>query len=154
MARDGYEMRRARAERHAVYVQQCREEAGLPVTNSETRLIADGYMAGESEARERYTADLAECYRLSGADPDGDEDWRLAERAVEEVRRLRTDYDKAAADLDAARELLREVRDYFGDWCQETEGPLDEVGPTAVKAPVSGCGCLACRIAAFLERKP
>ena len=28
--------------------------------------------------RESLEADLAECYRLSGADPDGDEDWRLA----------------------------------------------------------------------------
>lgn len=38
---------------------------------------------------------LAECYRLSGADPDGDEDWRLAPHAVSEVTRLRNDYDEA-----------------------------------------------------------
>lgn len=37
---------------------------------------------------------LAECYRLSGADPDGNEDWRLAPHAVEEVRRLRKEYDE------------------------------------------------------------
>ena len=36
---------------------------------------------------------LAECYRLSGADPDGDEDWRLACHAVDEVRRLREESD-------------------------------------------------------------
>ena len=42
---------------------------------------------------------LAECFRLSGADPDGDEDWRLAPRAVEEVRRLRSDYDDALVEI-------------------------------------------------------
>ena len=36
---------------------------------------------------------LAECYRLSGADPDGNEDWRLGHCAVQEVRRLRKEYD-------------------------------------------------------------
>jgi len=41
----------------------------------------------------------AECYRLSGADPDGNEDWRLAPLAVEEVRRLRQDSDKSAAEV-------------------------------------------------------
>src|ERR1700744_1064084 len=39
--------------------------------------------------------DLAECYRLSGADPDGDEDWRLAAHAVNEVKRLRAESDEA-----------------------------------------------------------
>ena len=42
---------------------------------------------------------LAECFRLSGADPDGNEDWRLAPRAVEEVRRLRSDYDDALVEI-------------------------------------------------------
>lgn len=36
---------------------------------------------------------LAQCYKLTGADPDGNEDWRLAPHAVEEVRRLRNEYD-------------------------------------------------------------
>jgi len=38
---------------------------------------------------------LAECYRLTGADPDGNEDWRLAPHAVAEVRRLRAEHDAA-----------------------------------------------------------
>jgi hypothetical protein len=38
---------------------------------------------------------LAECYRLTGADPDGNEDWRLAPYAVQEVKRLREDSDHA-----------------------------------------------------------
>jgi hypothetical protein len=44
-------------------------------------------------------ADLAECFRLTGADPDGNEDWRIARDAVDEVRRLRTESDKAEAAL-------------------------------------------------------
>jgi hypothetical protein len=53
---------------------------------------------------ERAQADLAECFRLSGADPDGNEDWRLAPDAVREVRRLREESDAAddeVADLTA-----------------------------------------------------
>ena len=47
----------------------------------------------------RLTADLAACYRLSGADPDGNEDWRLAPYAVEEVTRLREELDEADATV-------------------------------------------------------
>lgn len=36
---------------------------------------------------------LAECYRLSGADPDSNEDWRLADRAVVEVAQMRREFD-------------------------------------------------------------
>lgn len=43
---------------------------------------------------EQMKASLAECYRLSGADPDGNEDWRLAPYAVEEVRRMRAENDE------------------------------------------------------------
>ena len=50
------------------------------------------------DAKDAEIADLkmqlAECFRLSGADPDGNEDWRLAPRAVEEVRRLRSERDE------------------------------------------------------------
>ncbi len=44
---------------------------------------------------EELEGDLAECYRLSGADPDGNENWRLAPRAVGEVRRMREESDAA-----------------------------------------------------------
>ena len=50
------------------------------------------------ELRQRIAAleaDLAECYRLTGADPDGNEDWRLAPQAVREVTRLRQESDAA-----------------------------------------------------------
>lgn len=51
-------------------------------------------------------AQLAECYRLSGADPDGNEDWRLAPYAVQEVRRLRAESDESDAQLTTLAEEL------------------------------------------------
>ena len=64
--------------------------------------IPDG---GEYNAMTRgeAIAALAECYRLTGADTDGDEDWRIARRAVQEVRRLRQEHD----DLESTIELIR-----------------------------------------------
>jgi hypothetical protein len=50
------------------------------------------------DERDALIAQLAECYRLSGADPDGNEDWRLAPRAVAEVKRLRSDYEEACQE--------------------------------------------------------
>src|SRR3990167_8827662 len=63
---------------------------------------------------EELIADLAECFRLSGADPDGDEDWRIAPRAVAEVRRLREESDADGTRIEELEarisdERLREV---------------------------------------------
>jgi hypothetical protein len=52
-------------------------------------------------------AQLAECYRLTGADPDGNEDWRLAPHAVGEVKRLREESNQLAEQLAGAK--IREV---------------------------------------------
>jgi hypothetical protein len=68
---------------------------------------------------------LGECFRMAGADPDGNENWRLARRALKAVTDLRRDYDEnedwksrhdalaqrcAAAERDAARyRWLRDV---------------------------------------------
>lgn len=67
-------------------------------------------------ADDRCTAleqQLAECYRLSGADPDGNENWRLAKDAVAEVRRLRKEFDDAEQQLAEARAVLK---DYDHPW--------------------------------------
>jgi chromosome segregation ATPase len=72
--------------------------------------------AGDDE-REALIRDLAECFRLSGADPDGNEDWRLARGAVDAVRELRKDYDAACgfeAERDEARAELTDVRAVLG----------------------------------------
>lgn len=45
----------------------------------------------------RLTKELAECYRLTGADSDGNTDAMLAEHAVSEVRRLRRELDEERA---------------------------------------------------------
>lgn len=47
----------------------------------------------DTEKIARLEHDLAECFKLTGADPD--EDWKLAQRAVEEVARMRQELDNA-----------------------------------------------------------
>lgn len=80
------------------------EEAAAALTEHEQRV-------GE------LTRALAKCYRLSGADPDGDEDAMLARHAVQAVRELREESDangeeelalreKAEADYQALREAV------------------------------------------------
>jgi hypothetical protein len=66
------------------------------------------------EQRQAFEKDLAECYRLSGADPDGDEDCKLAPHAVTEVKRMREEFDTAQAEneelqskYDAAYGIIR-----------------------------------------------
>lgn len=52
---------------------------------------------------------LGQCFRLSGADPDGNESWRLAPRAVDAVRQLRADYDEACDEGEKLRERIAEL---------------------------------------------
>jgi hypothetical protein len=56
---------------------------------------AEAELSQVKAERDKHVQDLAECYRLSGADPDGKEDWRLAPEAVQEVRDMRKAYNKA-----------------------------------------------------------
>lgn len=67
--------------------------------NLERAQVAESKLLAASQTIHRLEGQLAECYRLSGADPDGNEDWRLATDAVEEVTRLRNEYDELAARL-------------------------------------------------------
>lgn len=61
------------------------------------------------------TSMLSECYKLTGADPDGNEDWRLAPRAVEEVRRMRQEFDESESRVfrleDEVVDLEGEIQD-------------------------------------------
>jgi cell division septum initiation protein DivIVA len=52
---------------------------------------------------------LGQCFRLSGADPDGNENWRLAPRAVDAVRQLRQDYDEACDEAEKLRQRIAEL---------------------------------------------
>ncbi len=68
--------------------------------------------------------ELAECYRLTGADPDGNDDAQLAPHAVAEVRRLRSDSDTAEAALAQAqgeRDRLRAVVAQV-EWVDDGDG--------------------------------
>ena len=77
------------------------------------KLEADQYVT-------RLEHDLAECYRLTGSDPDGDDDRHLAQHAVQAVRELREEgeakYDEGLkdgrGDLEAlAQELEERVKE-------------------------------------------
>lgn len=52
---------------------------------------------------------LATTFKLSGADCDGNEDWRIAPEAVREVTRLRDEADASSKDSMALREVLKAV---------------------------------------------
>jgi len=58
-----------------------------------------------------YLKQLAECYRLSGADPDGDSDAHLAKHAVQAVRELREQSDANNLEELELRERAEKQRD-------------------------------------------
>jgi hypothetical protein len=68
------------------------------------RKVADVTPAVESDTNSgRYTLEeaesaLAKIYRITGEDPDGNEDWRLAPQAIEAVTRLRERLDEQEAE--------------------------------------------------------
>jgi len=84
-----------------------RRIAKLAEEGVEVEVDVDGILA----CIERLISNLAECYRLSGADPDGNEDWRLAIRAVEEVRRMRQEYDSLAGQYHESLHLRAEMEE-------------------------------------------
>ena len=95
------------SERQAV----AEEPAGEPVSDERLRAarvstletqLAEALQTAVRIAGERddARAQLATCYRLTGADPDGDDDWRLAQRTVTEVKRLREECDAAESRRD------------------------------------------------------
>lgn len=51
-------------------------------------------------------AQLAECYRLSGADPDGDDDSMLAQHAVQAVKELREEGEEEGDRADQLQAIL------------------------------------------------
>lgn len=78
---------------------------GFPNSSDVIRGLLARLAAVEQE-KAQLQKELAECYRLTGADPDGNEDWILAGHAVEEVRRLRDEHDAIEDQLDLAEVKL------------------------------------------------
>lgn len=85
---------------------------------------------------------LAECCRLSGADTNDDEDWRLAPRAVEEVRQLRQDYDDLSRAEDELLKVLEAVTDRAGKLTADFVERLldDNVDPDDWPESLKGAG--------------
>lgn len=90
---------------------------GLPNGEEETRANAALYAEAHNVANETgmWSLDmvdmLAECYRESGADPDGNENWRIAPDALAAVRELRKDYAEAIDEASALRERIKELEE-------------------------------------------
>jgi predicted nucleic acid-binding Zn-ribbon protein len=72
--------------------------------------------AQHAAALKAKDAELAEIYRLTGADPDGDEDWRLARMALAEMRRYRAETDAEAERMDAEIATITGERDRQYDY--------------------------------------
>ena len=78
-----------------------------PIDASEVRALVAEVRRLRAERR-RHVAALAECYRLTGADPDGHSDRALAPYAVREVGRLRDELDEVdEANVALLAELAR-----------------------------------------------
>lgn len=107
--------------------------------------------AGAAALREIDTlrAQLAECYRLTGADPDGNEDAMLAPHAVDEVRRLRMDGEKSSellelvraqtiAEVKAAGRVTRQASHYKGPMIETLSIDVAELDALACASPKKG----------------
>jgi hypothetical protein len=66
---------------------------------------------------------LGECYRATGEDPDGNENWRLAPFAVQAVRGLREENDQLGAELDRVAGEVRKHRDRMESDREAIGGP-------------------------------
>lgn len=119
----------------------------------DVRSVLDDLTALRREV-ERLTRELAECYRLTGADPDGNEDWRLAKEAVIAVRELRHDYDATGLALDTLRQEHASLHDLYTTQARELREALKNRDECAavfeidrrheLTGPVIECGCPSC----------
>lgn len=66
-------------------------------------------------------AQLAECYRLSGADSDGDDDAHLAKHAVQAVRELREQSDANNLEELELREKAEQRLEKLERWLAERD---------------------------------
>jgi hypothetical protein len=78
----------------------------IPVQHDDDDFYINTTLADAQATIAALQAQLATCFKLSGADPDGNEDWRLAPHAVEEVTRLHNDCDELGDETGALREQL------------------------------------------------
>jgi hypothetical protein len=101
---------KARVERLTIYPDE-------PITPEDVKSLRACLASAEQSGAYKVLVEqadkwLSECYRLSGEDPDGNEDWRLAPLAVAAVRELRQRADRLEAKADELLERLRAVENY------------------------------------------
>lgn len=108
---------------------------------------------GASEERvTELTAQLVECFRLAGADPDGPYEAKHAERAVQAVADLRRDYDDDNVFKDAERYRWLRAEHDGGASQWHVREHVDHPGGFA-SAEIVDVGGLDAAIDALLARK-
>ena len=65
---------------------------------------------------ERLRSELASCYRITGADPDGNDDAMLATKAVAAVRRLRASADHEGEKSEEWERCYRALQAAAKEW--------------------------------------
>jgi hypothetical protein len=94
-------------------MQRERDEAEQQLGESEDKRIAVITKLAESErVCGELRAQLAQCFKLAGADDDGAADSLIAPRAVEAVRELRADYTEACDEI---AKLTDEINNEAGE---------------------------------------
>ena len=73
--------------------------------------LIDACLAEGRAQTKQYVAWLGEIYAATGADPDDNSDTHLAPFAVEEVHRLRREYDQQEAQLLAAHAEIARLKE-------------------------------------------
>jgi antitoxin (DNA-binding transcriptional repressor) of toxin-antitoxin stability system len=97
---------RERKERQRLFREKWRGGLAVEIT-TEAEVVA---LLTTLQPARRPIALLAECYRVTGADPDGAPDGMLASMALAEVTRLRQEADAAELRADAAEAELARLR--------------------------------------------
>jgi hypothetical protein len=92
------------------------EPDGWPAVRMRDLTLAAKALRDQDAEIARHVKVLADCFRMAGADPDGNEDWRIAPDALRAVTDLRRDYDEVLDWQDRAEKagaLLRETLRYL-----------------------------------------
>ena len=90
-------------------------------------------------------ADLAECYRLTGADPDSNDDATLAKKAVKKVRELRAACDADGREIDDLRARVLEMKgklDAVAKETREQSAAQMRRWESAHSRAISACQCI------------
>ncbi len=115
---------------------EVRRDWQAKVTDLEQQLAAAAVERDRLQAeRDKALRNLAECYRLTGADPDDNDDWRLAGHAIQEVARLRDEEKAEHYRAEAAESSLTALRQQMQGLVAEMRVIASVAGQCSVEGP-------------------